>query len=108
MTNSPPSFTSTLPHDQIVMTGSTLIYNLPPYSDPEGNIVLITYSPTILTFVSLTGNTFTFNPIENTVAGVYTITVILSDGQPLSNSYTFKLTVTNAKPPTFSVDFLTD
>ena len=52
----------------------------------------------LLSFIKLTGDTFTFKPQSVREIGNHTIRVFLSDGQPLSTNYTFTITVNNSAP----------
>ena len=76
---------------------SVITYNLPAYSDLEGNPVFLALLPT-LSFVSLAGNSIIISPVSFSDVGIHTMSLTLSDGQPLSTPYSFKITVTNSAP----------
>jgi hypothetical protein len=78
--NTSPNFVSTLPQDQTVKLNSVLNYTLPSFSDPEGCPVILTLSPAGLSsFVSIATNIIKFAPIQYSLVGLTSISVILTD-----------------------------
>jgi hypothetical protein len=82
---------------------NTITYQLPTYSDAEGNTVTLTTVqsslsslPNFVTFESAT-RTYSINPVSSSDIGIFTISVSLSDSL-LTASYTFAITVVNTAP----------
>ena len=76
-------------------------YSLPPYQDPEGCPVKVTFEPTSLqSFISISEGKFTFSPTQTFQLDDFSITVILTDHQGLSSNSSFLLTV--YAPPKFA------
>lgn len=100
VTNTAPTFSSS-PLSQTVALNSVKAVTLPAIIDAEGNPATISYSPT-LAFVSITPTTLTLNPNLFSEVKTHSITITLSDGQPLSTNYPINIVVTNSAP-TFSI-----
>ncbi len=55
-------------------------YTLPPFSDPEGFPVVVSFLPTSLSsFVTVQSNQLVFSPKQQYQTGDFDITVILTD-----------------------------
>ena len=100
--NSAPIFSSSL-SDQTVSWKSTDCYQLPTYSDSQGNTITLstvelgkTSLPTFVSFNSAT-RTYFISPSSVSQIGTYSIQVTLSDSV-LTSSYQFSIAVTNTAP----------
>ncbi len=95
MNTAAPAFAGTLPSAQTVSINSVKTYTIPAYS---GCSVTVTFLPTSLTFISLSGNTFSFSPTLYSHIGTHSITVYLTDSASLQSNSVFTLTVNNLAP----------
>jgi hypothetical protein len=78
-------------------------YTLPAYHDPESMPVFVSTSgrnQILQSSISVSADHtyLTFHPVDFTLLGTHTLSILLSDGQPLSTSYPLTLIVTNTPP----------
>ena len=96
--NSPPTIGSQVLTNQVVPLNSIVQYKLPNATDPEGQSVSTSLSPS-LPFINLANNAVTISPTTKIDLGLWTLAVTYSDGFTYSN-YPLNVTVTN-RPPDF-------
>jgi hypothetical protein len=100
--NQPPAFL-TNPVTQSLSIGSSSIYNLPSFSDPEGDPVTLGSTGVIPAFASLSGSSLTLNPQSTSDQGTYSLTITLSDGvSTVSYPLSLVITVPSNQPPAFN------
>lgn len=103
VTNTAPSFpVGTVLANQTLGVNATLTFTIPTYSDLDNNLITVTtYEAGKLVlpaFIIFADPVFTINPTLFTQVGTFQIFVDLSDGQPLTTSYNFFVTLTNTVP----------
>jgi hypothetical protein len=94
--NTAPTYSSALAN-KTMNAGEKLVYCMPTWVDTEGGT--ITASGSGVTFGLFNGTCWVFEPVIGVDGGMYSCTVVLSDGY-LSTTYNFKLTVN--QPPKFT------
>ena len=96
-TNSAPSFAASSTNSVSLSFGSSTTFNLPAYSDPDGDSLVLTSAESgqsvLPAFVSLAAGVFTINPNSAGQAGVFTIDTSICDGGNLCSTFTFTITV---------------
>lgn len=103
MTNTAPTFPNgTILANLTIGVNATSAFSMPAYSDLEMNpITVYTYESGQLVlpaFITFADPVFTIHPTLFTQIGTFQVQIDLSDGEPLTTSYNFFVTVTNTAP----------
>lgn len=97
--NRPPSFDAPLPSPLTLNLNQTSLLS---YSDPDGHAVSVTFAPSQPSFISIFSATQLFiNPYYCTNVGTHTFSMVLSDTNMLSPTYTMTVIILANRPPKY-------